>query len=336
MVTLISILIAGGGYVPLDPSHPTSRHEEILADVGANMILCTPNYTNRYSRVVKTVIPISKETIKAYGSLKASSRGRTPVQPTNMAYALFTSGSTGRAKGIIVEHRNVVSSIMAFAPMVSMDATSRVFQFASLTFDAAIMETLAILMLGGCICVPSEDDRLNDVSGAIRRLNVTWTFLTPSIASIIEPASVPSLKHLVCGGEKMSKEVITKWANTVHLMNGYGPTETCVFAVIDNAVAASRDPARIGYGIPSTLTWIVDPDNHDRLTPLGAVGELALEGAALAREYLKNPEKNAEAFVTDPAWIKDFESKVGGSRRIYKTGDLCYYNPDGSIEYISR
>jgi amino acid adenylation domain-containing protein len=336
MVTLISILIAGGGYVPLDPSHPTSRHEEILADVGANMILCTPNYTSRYNRAVKTVIPISKETIKAYGSLKATSRGRTQVKPSNMAYALFTSGSTGRAKGIIVEHRNVVSSIMAFAPWVRMDETSRVFQFASLTFDAAVMETLAILMLGGTICVPSEDDRLNDVSGAIRRLNVTWTFLTPSIASIIEPSSVPSLKHLVCGGEKMSKEVITKWANSVHLMNGYGPTETCVFAVVDNAVATNRDPARIGYGIPSTLTWIVDPDNHDRLTPLGAVGELALEGAPLAREYLKNPEKNAEAFTSDPAWIKDFKSAVPGPRRIYKTGDLCYYNPDGSIEYISR
>jgi amino acid adenylation domain-containing protein len=336
MVTLISILIAGGGYVPLDPSHPTSRHEEMLADVGANMILCTPNYTSRYNRVVKTVIPISKETIKAYGSLKANARGRTQVQPSNMAYALFTSGSTGRAKGIIVEHRNVVSSIMAFGPWVRMDETSRVFQFASLTFDAAVMETLAILMFGGTICVPSEDDRLNDVAGAIRRLNVTWTFLTPSIASIIEPSSVPSLKHLVCGGEKMSNEVITKWANAVHLMNGYGPTETCVFAVVDNAVASNRDPARIGYGIPSTLTWIVDPDNHDRLTPLGAVGELALEGAPLAREYLKNPEKNAEAFATDPAWIKDFTSATPGPRRIYKTGDLCYYNPDSSIEYISR
>ncbi|KXG45667.1 AMP-dependent synthetase/ligase [Penicillium griseofulvum] len=336
MVTLIAILIAGGGYVPLDPSHPTSRHEEILADVGANMILCTPNYTNRYSRVVKTVIPISKETIKAYGCLKSASRRRTEVKPSNMAYALFTSGSTGRAKGIIVEHRNVVSSIMAFAPWVRMDATSRVFQFASLTFDAAVMETLAILMVGGTICVPSEDDRLNDVAGAIRRLNVTWTFLTPSIASIIEPASVPSLKHLVCGGEKMSNEVITKWANSVHLMNGYGPTETCVFAVVDTAVAANRDPGRIGYGIPSTLTWIVDPDNHDRLTPLGAIGELALEGAPLAREYLKNPEKNAEAFTSDPSWIKDFTPAVPGPRRIYKTGDLCYYNPDGSIQYISR
>ncbi|KAJ5587710.1 uncharacterized protein N7459_003475 [Penicillium hispanicum] len=336
MVTLISVLIAGGAYVPLDPHHPTSRHEEILADVGANMILCTPNYTNRYTRVVKTVIPISRETLKAYGSLNAPARLHTQVTPANMAYALFTSGSTGRAKGIIVEHRNVVSSIMSFAPMTEMDATSRVFQFASLTFDAAIMETLAILMVGGCICVPSEDERLNDVSGAIRRMQVNWTFLTPSIASIIEPASVPCLKIMVCGGEKLSNEVISKWANAVKFMNGYGPTETCVFAVMDTNVAATRDPGRIGYGIPSTLTWIVDPDNHHRLAPLGAVGELALEGLSLAREYLKNPEKNAEAFVNNPAWAKDFESRLPYPRRIYKTGDLCYYNPDGSVEYISR
>lgn len=336
MVTLISILIAGGGYVPLDPHHPVSRHEEILKDVGANMILCTPNYTNRYTRVVKTVIPISKDTLKAYGSLNVPARKCTKVQPSNMAYTLFTSGSTGRAKGIVVEHRNAVSSIMGFAPMTLMGPKSRVFQFASLTFDAAIMETLAILMLGGCICVPSEDERLNDVAGAIRRLNVTWTFLTPSIASIIEPSSVPSLEILIVGGEKMSQEVITKWANVLHLMNGYGPTETVVFAVVDTAVASSRDPARIGYGIPCTLTWIVDAENHDRLAPLGAVGELALEGPALAREYLNNPEKNAESFILDPAWVKDFKSSVPSPRRIYKTGDLCYYNPDGSIEYISR
>lgn len=337
MVVLISILIAGGGYVPLDPHHPTSRHEEILADVGANMILCTPNYTNRYNRVVKTVIPISKETLKAYGSLHATSRNRVQVSPSNMAYALFTSGSTGRAKGIIVEHRNCVSSIMAFVPWVKMGPSSRVFQFASLTFDAAVMETLAILMVGGCICVPSEDDRLNDVAGAIRRLNVNWTFLTPSIASIIEPSSVPSLQLLVCGGEKVTPEVVTKWANAVKLINGYGPTETCVFATLDTEVATNRDPARIGYGIPSTLTWIVDADNHHCLAPLGAVGELALEGASLAREYLKNPEKNAEAFVTNPAWMKDFhKSSLPSPRRIYKTGDLCYYNPDGSIEYVSR
>lgn len=336
MVTIISVLIAGGAYIPLDPHHPVSRHEEILKDVGANMILCTPNYTSRYNRVVKTVIPISKETLKAYGSLNSAPRARQQVKPSNMAYTLFTSGSTGRAKGIVVEHRNVISSIMAFTPVTQMDSTSRVFQFASLTFDAAIMETLAILMLGGCICVPSEDDRLNDVAGAIRRLNVTWTFLTPAIASLIDPPSVPSLKILVCGGEKISQEVINKWAGFVKLFNGYGPTETCVFATIDTNVASHRDPGRIGYGIPSTLTWIVDAENHNRLAPLGSVGELALEGPALAREYLKNPEKNAECFIESPAWIKHFKSNLPSPRRIYKTGDLCYYNPDGSVEYISR
>ncbi|KAJ5893957.1 hypothetical protein N7495_005648 [Penicillium taxi] len=336
MVTLISILIAGGAYVPLDPHHPTSRHEEILADVGANMILCTPNYTNRYNRVVKTVIPISQETLKAYGSLNSSSRPCSEVTPANKAYALFTSGSTGRAKGIIVEHRNVVSSIMSFAPLTLMTASSRVFQFASLTFDAAIMETLAILMVGGCICVPSEDDRLNDVAGAMRRLDVNWAFLTPSIASIIEPSSVPSLKLMVCGGEKLSPEVISKWANALTLMNGYGPTETCVFAVVEPNMTVGTDPSRIGHGIPSTLTWIVDSGNHNRLAPLGAVGELALEGLSLAREYLNNPEKNAECFIQNPAWIGDFKSSLPSPRRIYLTGDLCFYGPDGSIQYISR
>ncbi|CAL5871063.1 uncharacterized protein PFLUO_LOCUS5309 [Penicillium psychrofluorescens] len=336
MVTIISILIAGGGYVPLDPSHPTSRHEEILEEVSATMILCTPKYTNRYTRAVKTVIPISKETIKAYGSLNTHTRNRSQVTPSNMAYAIFTSGSTGRAKGIVIEHQNIASSALAFGPMVRMDSSSRVLQFASLTFDAAVLEVLAILMFGGCICVPSEDERLNDVAGAIRRMKVNWTFLTPSIASIVEPSSVPSLKILTCGGEKLSKEVITKWANAAHLMNCYGPTETCVFAVVDTTVAAHRDPARIGYGIPSTLTWIVDPDNHNRLAPLGAVGELALEGPALAREYLKNPEKTAETFIENPTWIKEFGTNLPSPRRIYLTGDLCYYNQDGTVGYISR
>ncbi|KAJ5777393.1 hypothetical protein N7520_000639 [Penicillium odoratum] len=336
MVTLISILIAGGAYVPLDPHHPTSRHEEILADVGANMILCTPNYTAKYTRVVKTVIPISKETLKAYGSINSSSKSRDQVTPSNMAYALFTSGSTGRAKGIIVEHRNAVSSIMSFAPVTSLTSTSRVFQFASLTFDAAILETLAILMLGGCICVPSEDERLNDVSGAIRRMNVNWVFLTPAIAGIIEPSSVPSVRYMTVGGEQVMQEVVNKWVNCVKFMNVYGPTETCVFATVDTEVASHRDPGRIGHGIPSTLTWIVDPENHHKLAPLGAVGELVLEGMSLAREYMKNPEKNAECFIEDPAWGKAFKSHLPSPRRIYKTGDLCYYNANGSVQYVSR
>ncbi|RHZ60208.1 nonribosomal peptide synthase Pes1 [Aspergillus thermomutatus] len=335
IITILGILIAGGAYVPLDPAHPTSRHEEILAEVDARIVLCSPQYQSRYSGVVKTIIPVSKETIRAYGALNGQAKRPSRVTPSNMAYAIFTSGSTGRAKGIIIDHRALASSAMAFGPIVHLTESSRAFQFASLTFDAAVMEILATLMHGGCICIPSEDERLNDVAGAIRRLNVTWTFLTPSIASIIEPSTVPSLEVLACGGEKLSREVVTKWAHRVKLINGYGPTETTIFAVLNN-VSPNSDPACIGYGIPCTLTWVVDPENHDRLTPLGAIGELALEGPALAREYLKNPSKTAEAFVDEPAWMRHFQSSLPSPRRIYKTGDLVRYNPDGSVEYISR
>ncbi|RHZ65567.1 Nonribosomal peptide synthetase 1, partial [Aspergillus turcosus] len=335
IITILGILIAGGAYVPLDPAHPTSRHEEILAEVDARILLCSPQYQNRYSGIIKTIIPVSKETVRAYGAVNGQTKRPSRVTPSNMAYAIFTSGSTGRAKGIIIDHRALASSAMAFGPIVHLNETSRAFQFASLTFDAAVMEILATLMHGGCICIPSEDERLNDVAGAIRRMNVTWTFLTPSIASIIEPSTVPSLEVLACGGEKLSREVVTKWAHRVKLINGYGPTETTIFAVLNN-VSPTTDPACIGYGIPCTLTWVVDPENHDRLTPLGAIGELALEGPALAREYLKNPKKTAEAFVDEPAWMKHFRSTLPSPRRIYKTGDLVRYNPDGSVEYISR
>ncbi|KAF7117580.1 hypothetical protein CNMCM5793_006632 [Aspergillus hiratsukae] len=335
IITILGILIAGGAYVPLDPAHPTSRHEEILAEVDARILLCSPQYQNRYSGIIKTIIPVSKETVRAYGAVNGQAKRSSRVTPSNMAYAIFTSGSTGRAKGIIIDHRALASSAMAFGPIVHLNERSRAFQFASLTFDAAVMEILATLMHGGCICIPSEDERLNDVAGAIRRMNVTWTFLTPSIASIIEPSTVPSLEVLACGGEKLSREVVTKWAHRVKLINGYGPTETTIFAVLKD-VSPTTDPACIGYGIPCTLTWVVDPENHDRLTPLGAIGELALEGPALAREYLKNPKKTAEAFVDEPAWMKHFRSTLPSPRRLYKTGDLVRYNPDGSVEYISR
>ncbi|KAL5341859.1 hypothetical protein BJX70DRAFT_395585 [Aspergillus crustosus] len=335
MVTVLSVLLAGGAFVPLDPSHPTSRHKEILEEIEADLILCSPQYRSRYFGSVSSIIPISKTTFIAYSGIKANTTTLGDATPSNAAYAIFTSGSTGRPKGIIIDHRAVCSSVMAFAPVVHLDNESRVFQFASLTFDAAILEVLGTLMRGGCICVPSEDERLNDIAGAIERTKASWAFLTPAVASILEPSSVPSLKVLTCGGERLSHEVVNRWENQVNFIEAYGPTETAIFALL-NSDFTGHDFACIGYGIPCTLTWVVDPDDHNRLTPLGAVGELALEGPALAREYLKNPKKTADAFVDNPAWIKAFSTSPSLPRRIYKTGDLVKYNSDGSIEYLGR
>ncbi|KAL4914140.1 hypothetical protein BDW62DRAFT_148110 [Aspergillus aurantiobrunneus] len=335
MVTILSVLLAGGAFVPLDPSHPTSRHKEILADIEADIILCSPEFRGHYLGSVGTIIPVSKNTITAYKAVTASKASHVSPNPSHMAYAIFSSGSTGRPKGIVIDHRAVCSSIMGFAPIIGLNKDSRVFQFASLTFDAAILEVLGTLMLGGCICVPSDDERLNDIPGAMQRMNVTWSFMTPSVACILEPSSVPSLQVLVCGGEALSREVTIKWGDRVKFHGGYGPTETVVFALV-NSDFVNHGSACIGYGLPSTLTWIVDPDYHDRLTPLGAVGELALEGPVLAREYLRNPKKTADTFIDNPSWTKNFPSSLPSPRRIYKTGDLVKYNPDGSLEYLGR
>ncbi|KAL2846707.1 hypothetical protein BJY01DRAFT_247134 [Aspergillus pseudoustus] len=332
IVTIMSILIAGGAFVPLDPAHPTSRHEEILEETGANIVLCSPKYFNRYIGKVSTVLGVDQKAVQQYQDRPGAIR--TPANSANIAYSIFTSGSTGRPKGIIIEHRAFASSTMAYGPIIHLKPGIRVFQFASLTFDAAVMEILGTLIYGGCVCIPSDEERLNDIAGAIRRLDASWLFCTPSLASIMEPTSVPSLKVIVCGGEMMSHEAMTKWSDKVHFINAYGPTETSVYASFNPDIGKNRNPANIGHTIPSTQAWIVDPDNHDRLYPIGVVGELALEGPVLAREYLKNPEKTAKAFIMSPKWAQTRPGQP--HRRIYLTGDLARFAADGSLEYVGR
>ncbi|KAL4751934.1 hypothetical protein BDW72DRAFT_192444 [Aspergillus terricola var. indicus] len=333
IVTIMGILIAGGAFVPLDAAHPASRHDEILEETGAKIVLCTPKYCSRYTGKVPTVLGVDQRTVRQYRERRVSLR--ESATSANIAYSIFTSGSTGRPKGIIIEHRAFASSTMAYGPIIHLKPGVRVFQFASLTFDAAVMEILGTLIYGGCVCIPSDEERLNDISGAIRRLDASWLFCTPSLASIMEPASVPSLKVIVCGGEMMSHEAMTKWSDKVHFINAYGPTETSVYASFNPEIGINRNPANIGKTIPSTLAWIVDPDNHGRLYPVGVVGELALEGPVLAREYLKNPDKTAKAFITNPKWAQGTHPG-SPDRRIYLTGDLARLAADGSLEYVGR
>ncbi|KAI9368786.1 hypothetical protein BJX61DRAFT_546202 [Aspergillus egyptiacus] len=333
IVTIMSILIAGGAFVPLDPAHPTSRHEEILEETGAKIVLCTPKYCTRYIGKVPTVLGVDQQTVRQHQGRRGLPENR--ATSANVAYSIFTSGSTGRPKGIIIEHRAFASSTMAYGPIIHLKPGIRVFQFASLTFDAAVMEILGTLIYGGCVCIPSDEERLNDIAGAIRRFNASWLFCTPSLASIMEPASVPSLKVIVCGGEMMSHEAMTKWSDKVHFINAYGPTETSVYATFNPQIGKNRNPANIGKTIPSTLAWIVDPDNYNRLYPVGVVGELALEGPALAREYLNNPDKTAKAFIMNPRWARGTDPGAP-DRRIYLTGDLARLTADGSLEYVGR
>ncbi|MCJ1436746.1 hypothetical protein MMC27_006128 [Xylographa pallens] len=332
IVVQLGIMLAGGAMVPLDPSHPFGRHEGIIQDTHAHLLVCSPQYTEKYERLTDTVVPVDEQSLL---NLPKRDTGAIPLarlSSKNAAYVIFTSGSTGRPKGVVVEHEAVCSSSEAFCKALLMDPSARVFNFASFTFDAAIMECVSPLTIGACVCIPNNEEKMTDLASAFNSVRPTWSFLTPSVASLIQPSDVPSLKVLVVGGEAVTEENVIKWGKGVTLVNGYGPTEASVITVTNRKLSEQKDPKIIGYAHHNSRAWIIDAADHDRLAPLGCVGELALEGPVLAREYLQDQEKTAKAFIQYPAW----SSRVGDVQRLYKTGDLVKYNVDGSIIFCGR
>ena len=339
VVAMMGVLKAGAAFVPLDSNHPVERISYLVESVEAKLVLCSPQFEKKFAGCnVKTFV-LNKKSM-AELSKKSTKNIIAKVSPQNPAYIIFTSGTTGLPKGTIIEHGAFTTGGIAHAEAIKMRSTSRVLQFASHTFDASIMEILSCLLVGGCICIPSDQDRMNDLTAVINKMNITWTLLTPSVANVLKPGSVPNLKVLVTGGEAMSKDHITKWADQACLVNAYGPSETSVISatstkVDENGIVINKEPSCIGHAVGSRC-WVVDPRNHDRLMPIGSVGEMLVEGRIVARGYLKNEQKTKDAFIEHPVWRASMRLAGGRKDRMYKTGDLVRYNTDGSLFYIGR
>lgn len=216
-----------------------------------------------------------------------------------------------------------------------IEPTSRVLQFASYTFDASLVEILTTLMVGGCVCVPNDFDRMNKITTVINQMKVDVALLTPSFAQLIQPSDVPHLRTLILAGEAMSKSHLSVWAGKVNLVNGYGPSECSVAVAVNSNMTPATNPANIGRRLDRC--WIVDARNHDRLAPIGSVGELLVEGPTLARGYLNNQQKTSEAFINNPKWSLSGQYRYPGTapkRRMYKTGDLVKICSDATGEMI--
>ncbi|KAL6705717.1 hypothetical protein ACN47E_006506 [Coniothyrium glycines] len=333
IVAMMAILMSGSAYVPLSPEFPASRHRQIIETCKATIVVCSPAYESRFATLLNCIIPVSEATIRQLPACRSPLA--LSAKSNNTAYVIFTSGSTGVPKGVVMEHRSVVSSSSAICKGLHITPTSRVFQFCSLLFDVSVCEIFTVLMQGATICVPSDEQRTSDLANAINTLGATWAFLTPSVANILDgPHVVPLLKTLVAGGEAMTSAVIDKWASGIQLYNGYGPTEGAIFAVTNDEVSIQKDPSNIGRMLPSGRAWLTCLHDPHTLAPLGAVAELCLEGVLLARGYLNDPERTDEAFVENPAFLKDWTQ--AGSSRIYRTGDLVRYDSEGCIHYIGR
>lgn len=219
--------------------------------------------------------------------------------------------------------------------LMNIQPDERIFDFASYAFDAAWANALHSFTSGACLCIPSESERKDDIEGSMLHMKVTFADLTPSTARILDPAALPSLSTLILAGEAMSQQDVDRWADRVTLKNVYGPAECTVTATISETLTKESSPANIGHG-HGLATWVVNQEGNG-LVPIGAIGELWLEGPLVGAGYLGNAEKTAASFVEDPEWLTRGSPGYPGRRgKLYKTGDLVRYNTDGSLMFIGR
>lgn len=329
IVSMLAVLKAGGAYVCLSPNHPMTRLKGILDDIDASVILVASQFNSMFQGAVPHIVTVEPQFLNNLPVL--SHYICSSVRPENPAFVVFTSGSTGKPKGVIIEHRSFCTMAQAQGPSMQFDINTRVLQFAAYTFDVSNSEVWTTLVHGGRVCIPTEFERLNDLAGVINRRNINWLFLTPTVANMLDPAMVPNLKTLALGGEAIRQDLVKKWAGKTRLINSYGPSESSIWT--SNAgLESGISSANIGRGL-GVSTWITDPFNYHRLSPIGCIGELLLEGPILARGYVKNMSKTRAAFVNDPLWCQNGKLE---NKRLYRTGDLVRYNPDGTMDYVGR
>ncbi|KAJ9630494.1 Nonribosomal peptide synthetase 4 [Taxawa tesnikishii (nom. ined.)] len=331
IVAVLAVMKAGATLALMDPTLPLARLQNMAEQVGAKMMVTSRNQHD----LSALILPNGKQFVVEEETITPSSSSptitRLPTVPTSaLMYMIFTSGSTGTPKGVTISHGTYTSSAIPRARAVGYSENSRVLDFASYAFDVSIDSMLLTLGNGGCLCIPSDEDRLNDINGVIRNMQINYAGITPSMARILKPDVISSLDILGLGGEAVSARDVNLWGQDTRIIIGYGPCECTIGCTINSSAATGRNYISIGTGNGAAI-WIVNPDDHEKLVPVGAVGELLVEGPIVGQGYLNDPDKTAAAFVKDPSWLvaghKGYEGRPG---RLYKTGDLGRYDPDGS------
>ncbi|WP_319109273.1 amino acid adenylation domain-containing protein, partial [Pseudomonas aeruginosa] len=342
LVGLLAILKAGGAYLPLDPAAPEERLAHILDDSGVRLLLTQGHLLERLPRQAGVeVLAIDGLVLDGY----AESDPLPTLSADNLAYVIYTSGSTGKPKGTLLTHRNALRLFSATEAWFGFDERDVWTLFHSYAFDFSVWEIFGALLYGGrLVIVPQWVSRSpEDFYRLLCREGVTVLNQTPSafkqlmaVACSADMATQqPALRYVIFGGEALDLQSLRPWFQRFgdrqpQLVNMYGITETTVhvtYRPVSEADLEGGLVSPIGGTIPDLSWYILDRDLNP--VPRGAVGELYIGRAGLARGYLKRPGLSATRFVPNPF-------PGGAGERLYRTGDLARFQADGNIEYIGR
>lgn len=326
VIALLAILKAGGAYVPLDPAYPRDRLAYMVEDSGMTMLLTETPLLATLPSHKKDVFCLDTEWphITAYAD-----HDLAPLTtPDNLAYMIYTSGSTGRPKGVMVAHRGLCNLLDVQINTFGLTPESRILQFASLCFDAAMFEILLAAGAGATLCLAPRAAILpgSPLVELLRDHKISVAVIPPSALAVLPEVAFPDLKVMVVAGEACPLELVTRWSPGRRFFNGYGPTEASICSTIAACEDALAAPP-IGRAISNTQAYILD----ENLAPVpdGAPGEIYLGGVGLARGYHGRPELTAERFLPDL-----FSGQAGA--RLYRTGDRARRLTSGDIQYLGR
>jgi amino acid adenylation domain-containing protein len=326
--------MAGGAYVLLDPEAPPDRLALLVADSGAALVLAERPLAERFQGSTARLVEIEG----AGEADEETAAGPFPVPavgPGNLAYVVYTSGSTGQPKGVAVSHAGLSNLVSWHRAAYGLSPADRGTLIANPSFDAAVWELWPYLAAGASVHIPDEETRLSPraVVRFWREEGITWSFLpTPLaeevMAEMAEEAALEeglALKGLLCGGDRLHRA--PRPGLPFALINHYGPTEVSVVSTAAAVPPETPGAPPIGRPIHNVRCWVVD--SRGGLAPRGARGELWIGGASLARGYLDRPALTAERFLPDP-----WSGEAGA--RLYRTGDLVRQRPDGGLEFLGR
>jgi len=327
IVGILGILKAGGAYVPLDPTYPHERLAFMLEDSSVPVLLTQARLVKSLPKHQARIVCLDTdwEIIERQSEANLISE----VKLDNLAYVIYTSGSTGKPKGVAIEHRNAVALLDWAKQVFNPDDLAGVLASTSICFDLSVFELFVPLSWGGKVILAENALHLPALSAA---LDVTLINTVPSaIAELLRMDGIPSSVRTVnLAGEPLGNKLVQQVYehNTVQkVFNLYGPSEDTTYSTYTLVKKGGNEPPPIGRPIANTQVYILDAQKQ--LVPIGVPGELYIGGAGLARGYLNRPELTAERFIPNP-----FSNESGS--RLYKTGDLARYLPDGNIEFLGR
>ncbi|HKX26134.1 MAG TPA: amino acid adenylation domain-containing protein, partial [Blastocatellia bacterium] len=331
IVGLLGILKAGGAYVPLDPAYPAERLTYLLEDSAPSVLLTSgalrENLTGRALGL--RVVDLEADAARWAGYSGQNSEGGG-LEARSLAYLIYTSGSTGSPKGVMVEHGGMLNLAMALRRDFDVRHESRVLQFSSFSFDAYAFEWLMSLCRGAALVIPAAGTMLagETLRETLNREGVSHVTLPPAVlATLPEPGEMASIRVLVAAGEAVTRELAEKWSSGRRMINAYGPTEATVCATHGDCYRDEAGAPSIGRPLANARIYLLEAKGEP--APIGVAGELYIGGAGVARGYLNRPELTAERFLPDP-----FGGEPGA--RIYRTGDLGRWLPDGRIAFVGR